>query len=60
MLILYMQLVLHQTLYLKTEVDTTSGNMTTLLAQFRVLGVAKDIEKQFHCLMQLLMQQMLM
>jgi hypothetical protein len=28
----------------KTEVDTTSGNMTTLLAQFRVLGVSKDIE----------------
>ena len=28
----------------KTEVDTTSGNMTTSSAQFRVLGVAKDIE----------------
>ena len=28
----------------KVEVDTTSGNMTTSSAQFRVLGVAKDIE----------------
>jgi hypothetical protein len=28
----------------KVEVDTTSGNMTTATAQFRVLGVTKDIE----------------
>ena len=27
----------------KVEVDTTSGNMTTATAQFRVLGVTKDI-----------------
>jgi len=28
----------------KVEVDTTTGNMTSATAQFRVVGVAKDIE----------------